>query len=108
MKKTVLNEVLKLLKEHRLVQSESEFSKDWLGRSESYMRGLRFHKDTPSISCIAICASKLQHYGQRLARTGMHDALSQRFIELSEACHRQINAESEALWLRDVGGGVAD
>lgn len=43
MRKTILNEVLDVLLEHRLVASESEFSRDWLGRSDSYMRGLRFH-----------------------------------------------------------------
>lgn len=63
------------------------------------MRGLRFHNKQPSVSSIAVCASKLQHYGQRLAQTGMHASLSQRFIELSEACHRHINERSAACWL---------
>ena len=108
MKKSVIEDVIETLNHHKLISSESEFSRDWLGRSESYMRGLRFHKKQPSISCIAICASKLQHYGELLARTGMHEVLSQRFIELSETCHRCINEESASLWLRDVGSGVAD
>lgn len=99
MGKTVLNDVLTMLREHELVGSESEFSRDWLGRSESYLRGLRFHKEAPSIASVAICASKLQHYGRRLAATGEHDALADRFIELSEACHRHINTQSEANWL---------
>jgi hypothetical protein len=29
----------------------------------------------PSIASIAVCASKLQHYGDRLPQTGMHDEL---------------------------------
>ncbi|WP_349370498.1 DUF6626 family protein [Salinarimonas sp.] len=93
---------------HNLVSSEREFSRDWLGRSESYMRGLRFHNKQPSVSSIAVCASKLQHYGERLAQTGMHEELSKRFIQLSEACHRYINAESTASWLMMKPGQATD
>ncbi|EDP64446.1 hypothetical protein BAL199_26851 [alpha proteobacterium BAL199] len=75
MRKAVLDDVLAMLKEHRLVDNESEFSRDWLGRSESYLRVQRFYNEAPSISSIAICASKLQHYGQRLAEKGGQDEL---------------------------------
>ncbi|SDF82212.1 hypothetical protein SAMN05660686_02409 [Thalassobaculum litoreum DSM 18839] len=107
MRRTILNEVLDVLLEHRLVASESEFSRDWLGRSDSYMRGLRFHDALPSIGAIAICASKLQHYGYRLADAGRYEALAERFIELSDACHRQINARCEAAWLGELEKGPA-
>lgn len=100
MQKMILDDVLAMLKEHRLVDNESEFCKEWLGRSESYLRVQRFHKEPPSISSIAICASKLQHYGQRLAEKGGHEELSTRFIQLSDACHQQINSRCEATWLR--------
>lgn len=99
MQKHVIDEVMATLVTYNLVSSEREFSREWLGRSESYLRGLRFHNKKPSISSIAVCASKLQHYGKRLAETGAHEELSTRFIELSDACHRQINAESTASWL---------
>lgn len=42
MEKTVINEVFDLLREIKAVDSESEFSRDWLGRSECYLRTLRF------------------------------------------------------------------
>ena len=99
MKHTVLTDVLELLLEQELVASESEFSRDWLCRNSSYMRGLRFHDQLPSIAAIAVCASKLEHYGDRLSQTGMHEELSERFLELSEACHRQINERATAKWL---------
>ena len=38
MQKTVLNDVFDLLVQIGAVSSESEFSKDWLCRSECYMR----------------------------------------------------------------------
>lgn len=107
MQKTILNDVLAMLKQHKLVKNESEFCEDWLGRSQSYMRCLRFHNELPSIASVAVCTSKLQHYGQRLAETGEHDELSDRFIALSEACHQHINAESEASWLGDAQRGHA-
>ena len=58
----VLNEVFELLQQIGAVSSESEFSTDWLARSECYMRTLRFKQANPSVGTLAICASKLQHY----------------------------------------------
>ena len=43
MQKTVLNDVFELLVQIGAVSSESEFSKDWLCRSECYMRTLLYH-----------------------------------------------------------------
>ncbi len=98
MNQTVLTEVLELLLEQELVASESEFSRDWLCRDSSYMRGLRFHNQPPSIASIAVCASKLEHYGDRLSQTDEHQALSERFMALSDACQRQINERATATW----------
>lgn len=42
MQKTVLNDVFELLQKIGAVSSESEFSRDWLCRSECYVRTLRF------------------------------------------------------------------
>lgn len=95
MKKSVLNEVFDYLKEIRAVETESEFSTDWLGRSECYMRSIRHKQEQPSIGTLAICASKLSHYGNRLKDKQMHSNISIRLLQLSEACNRQINAASE-------------
>ena len=54
MQKTVLNEVYDLLKKIGAVDNESEFSTDWLARSECYMRTLRFKQANPSVGTIAI------------------------------------------------------
>ena len=48
MQKTVLDEVYDLLKKIGAVDNESEFSRDWLARSECYMRTLRFNKPIPA------------------------------------------------------------
>lgn len=99
MEKTVLNEVFKYLKEIKAVDSESEFSTDWLCRSESYMRSLRFKQAQPSVGTLAICASKLQHYGNRLKAEQMHTSISKQLLLLSAACNRQINYESSVQWM---------
>ena len=97
--KTVLLEVYKLLHEIGAVHSESDFSKDWLGRSECYLRTLRFKGTDASVGPVSICASKLQHYGTRLQHTQQHTALGRKFIQLSEQCHTHINAHCGADWL---------
>ena len=93
MQKTVLNDVFELLQQIGAVSSESEFSRDWLCRSECYVRTLRFKRVKPSVGTLAICASKLQHYGCCMTATERHAQLAKQFIELSERCHKQINAD---------------
>ena len=63
MQKTGLTEVYALLKGFGAVANDAEFSRDWLGRSESYVRGLRFKGLGASTGSLAIFASKLQNYG---------------------------------------------
>ena len=102
MEKTVLNEVFDYLKEIEAVDTESEFSTDWLCRSESYMRSLRFKQVQPSMGTLAICASKLSHYGYRLKQQQTHSSISNQLLQLSEACNRQINAASTAKWMKEA------
>ena len=99
MQTTVLTEVYALLKTIGAVANEAEFSRDWLGRSESYARGLRFKGLGASTGSVAICASKLQHYGLRMCESSAHRQLGKQFLELSRECHNTINEEAEAQWL---------
>mgnify|MGYP002809019835 FL=1 len=102
MQKTVLNEVFELLQQIGTVSSESEFSTDWLARRECYMRTLRFKQVNPSVGTLAICASKLQHYGRCMTATETHTQLAKQFIELSGRCHKQINADAVGWWKDEV------
>ena len=99
MQRTVLTEVYALLKRIGAVANEAEFSRDWLGRSESYMRWLRFKGVGASTGSVAICASKLHYYAERMRERGAHSDLAAKFSELSEQCHHYINKEAEAAWL---------
>ena len=102
MQKTVLNDVFELLQQIGVVSSESKFSGDYLARSECYMRTLRFKQANPSVGTLAICASKLQHYGRCMTATEAHTQLGNRFIELSERCHKQINADAVGWWKEEL------
>jgi hypothetical protein len=102
MQKTVLNDVFELLQQIGAVSSESEFSRDWLCRSECYVRTLRFKRVKPSVGTLAICASKLKHYGNCMTATDTHAQLGNRFIEMSEQCHKQINADAVGWWKDEV------
>jgi hypothetical protein len=99
MRKTVLSEVLDLLKQIEVVSSESEFSRDWLCKSECYLRTIRFKRAEPSIGAVAICASKLQHHGKTMMQTDTHKALGEKFFSLSDKCHEHINSRSKSAWL---------
>ena len=83
MAKTILDEVYEELRAMQLTPSERVFCIEWLGRSECYMRTLRFENQSPSIATIAICASKLQHYGERMVQTQRYKAAGRQFLQLS-------------------------
>ena len=102
MAETILDEVYRELKAMGLARSENAFSVEWLGRSECYMRTLRFEQQPPSIATIAICVSKLQHYGERMVQTAKYNAAGKRFLQLSEQCHAEINRDATATWLEAV------
>ena len=69
--------------------SESEFSMDWLARSELYMRSLRFKQANPSVGKLRpICTSKLQHYASCMTATDAHAKLGKQFIKLSEQSYK--------------------
>ena len=74
------------------------YARDWLGRSECYLRTLRFKHSSPSVGTLAICASKLQHYGRCMTATDANKQLGEQFLGLSERCHQQINAHATAHW----------
>ena len=99
MQRTVLKEVYELLRNIGAVANEAEFSRDRLGRSESYASGLRFKGVGASTGSVAICASKLQHYGLQMRDSSAHSELCKQLLELSRECHNTINEEAKARWL---------
>ena len=82
MNKELLNEVRDELIAMGLASGEREFCVAWLGRGTGYMRTQRHLGNDPSAEALAILASKLQHYTQRLwladeSQAGCHSAADQ-------------------------------
>jgi hypothetical protein len=95
---TTLVEIYNLLRDIGAISNESEFSKEWLGRSECYMRMLRHKGAKASAGCMALVASKLQHYGSRMEQTKEHKRLGEKFIQLSNSCHQSIKDDALVEW----------
>lgn len=100
MTKTVLDEIKNALMAANVVQGEQEFCVAWLGKNASYMRVLRFQKLQPSADALAVCASKLNYYTQRLERSsdGKHKQWAQRFAVLHRKCTMALNEQARTKW----------
>ena len=86
--------------EYGVVQNTPEFCRSWLGRSEGYMRVLRYHDATPSIEALVICANKLGYYAERLRGSDnlQHQLWCERLDELMYSCELEIERQSQAKW----------
>ena len=82
------------------VQNTPEFCRCWLGRSEGYIRTLRYHQSGPSIETLVICANKLGYYADRLrgSDSDEHRIWCKRFAELQAMCEQEIEKQSQAKW----------
>ena len=79
-----------------IVQNTPEFCRSWLGRSEGYIRVLRYHNTEPSVETLSICASKLGYYGARLADSDQqqHQFWAKRLSDLKTLCDGAIAKQS--------------
>jgi hypothetical protein len=94
MKKEVILEILGFLKSKGIVSGESEFSMDWLGCCEGYMRKLRQMKAEPSLGTIAICASRLQCAAEQMAPLPRYQHLAEQLVIMSGKCRQLVDADS--------------
>lgn len=76
MRNSVIFKVVSELRNAQLVQSEQEFCRTWLGRSECYLRTMRFKRAQPSLGTIAICADRLRQGSERMEDSGDVEAAS--------------------------------
>ena len=100
MTKTVLDEIKHALMAANAVQGEQEFCVAWLGKNASYMRVLRFQQLQPSADALAVCASKLNYYTQRLegSSDSKHKQWAQRFAVLHGKCTKALNEQARTKW----------
>ena len=108
MVKSVFDETYELLNSIGVVATQTEFYRDWLNRSESYFRCLRFHKRQPSTQTIAICSSKLKHYSRLLEAKADDKSklLANNFSNLSQNLDNVIYSTSKSKWMNTVNEKV--
>lgn len=99
MVKLIIEDVKLLLESSGLITSSSDFSTDWLGQSDSYLRSLKCKAREPSLGAIAVCASRLQRAGEQMIASERYRQLGQRFIAMSRRCHEAVNEAAVELEL---------
>ncbi len=48
------------------IQNRPELCMSWPGRSEGYIKALRFHQLEPSVEALSVCSHKLGHHADKL------------------------------------------
>jgi len=103
MEKNPLIRVYTILNAVGLAASQTDFSRQWLQRSESYLRGLRFNDVAPNIAVVAVCATKLEHVGEALLLKHPRSGVGERLLELSDECMDWIREQSRSQWQHKRG-----
>ena len=82
------------------IQNTPEFCTGWLGRSEGYIRTLRFHQLEPCVEALSVCSHKLGHYADKLRGSDKdtHKAWVQSFDGLKALCDQAIAKHAHQIW----------
>jgi hypothetical protein len=82
------------------IQNTPEFCTGWLGRSEGYIRTLRFHQIEPSVEALSVRSYKLGHYADKLrdSDTEAHKIWVQSFDGLKSLCDQVIAKQAHQIW----------
>lgn len=99
MKKAVILEIYDFLRQRGTVHSEAEFSMDWLGQCESYVRGLRFRNTEPSLGVVAICGARLHEASQFIRQSPRHVWLADQYAQHAQRCQQIVNEDAVELVL---------
>jgi len=83
-----------------IVTNTPEFCRSWLGRSEGYIRVLRYNRIDPRVETLTICSNKLGYYAARLngSDADEHKAWAAKLIHLKALCDSAIARQAEAVW----------
>ena len=83
-----------------IAQNTPEFCRSWLGRSEGYIRVLRYHQIEPSVETLTIYSNKLGYYAARLNASDAkdHKAWAAKLINLKALCDSAIAKQAESVW----------
>jgi len=90
----LINEVYTSLSRYGIVDSESEFSELFLGKSECFLRTLRHQRREPHLGIYAICQSRLQAAAHQLASHQRYQHIGQELEVLASKCHDIVNEDA--------------
>ena len=93
----MIDEVFDELRRIGVVTSSSDFSTEWLGKQESYYRGLRNKNRQPSMHVLVSCACRLQGTGDSLLVYGDDQlkAKGRRLKRLARRCFAEITSSDK-------------
>ena len=100
MKKHCLEQAYELVRSAGLANGESDFSEEWLGYNESYLRSLRFKNAEPSLGAIAICSLRLMRAGEQMISSSRYRTLGTKFLLEGEQLRELVNEGGVELDLR--------
>ena len=82
-----------------IVANTPEFCRSWLGRSEGYIRVLRYNRIDPSVETLTICSNKLGYYAARLNGSNVeeHITWAAKQIHFKALCDSAIAKQAEAV-----------
>ena len=89
---SMIDHVFDELRNIGVVSNSSEFSTIWLGKHESYYRGLRSKQRQPSTHVLVSCACKLQGVGDNFLAYGdsHHKIQGRKLKRLARRCFEEI------------------
>jgi hypothetical protein len=84
----MIENVFEELKTDGFVKSGNEFSREWLGMEESYMRCLRAKDRSPSVRALMNCSQRLMSAGEALGASEMGEVKRKglKLKELANVC----------------------
>ena len=95
---SIIEEIYTTLVKLGVVDTKKEFYRDWLNRSEGYLRYLKHAGKQPSVDALAICSSKLKHYST-LLKQNHHALLAAEFVAYSNKLDAIIFLNSKTKWM---------
>ena len=100
MSRELLHEVRDVLRAANAIENEREFCERWLGKSECYMRILRFSQLEPSAAALATVSDKLKYYAQHMQQNPQQNpgGLALEFERLADACWASIQTKARRTW----------
>lgn len=98
----ILEQVRDALREANIIATDREYCEKWLGKSECYLRSLRFNDISPSADALANCAARLAWAanGLRTRDPVAHAHWAEVLDDLRVRCYHAMDQQAQSKWLQ--------